>query len=203
MRSFFSKLFHLPVYIHLLAVVVVALISVYIVLKYLDLYTNHNQAVFVPDVRGLQIDDAIPFFEQNRLRYTIIDSIYSKEYMPGAIVKLTPEEKSKVKRNRFIYITINAKTEESATIPDLKDISFRQAYALLKSARFKDVEARYEPGEFLNATIGVEYNGKLVESDTRVPLTAKLILIVSDGNIELLETDTISESTIKGDESWF
>jgi len=203
MKSLIGKIFHLPVYIHLLAIVVVSLVALYIVLKYLDLYTNHNQAVEVPDVRGLLIEDAIPFLEQNTLRYTIIDSIYSKDYMPGAIVELMPEAKSKVKRNRYIYVTINAKSEESATLPDLIDISFRQAYASLKALRFKDVDHRYVPGEFYNLTIGVEYNGKLVESGTRVPLSEKLTLIISDGNSDMLERDTIADGTIKVDESWF
>ena len=205
-NSLFDKIFKLPVYIHLLAISVVACLVIYIVLKSVDAYTNHNQAVTVPDVRKLQIEEAAPFFEKSLLRYVIIDSIYSKDVAPGAIVELVPEANSKVKKNRLIYITINAKTEELAPIPEIEDISYRQAYALLKANGFIDVEWKYVSGEFLDLAIGVEYGGQIVNSGTRVPLTAKLILVVSDGNRTMHRGDSITNEDpeiIGGDESWF
>ncbi len=206
MKSFFEKIFKLPVYIHILAVLAVACIIIYIALKSIDSYTNHNQAVHVPDVRGLQIDDAIPFLEQSMLRYFIIDSVYSKEVTPGAIVELMPEANSKVKKNRTIYITVNARTEETAPIPEVADISYRQAYALLKARGFMDVEWKYVTGEYRDLTIGVEYGGQMVNSGTRVPLTAKLILVISDGHILPHEKDSAAEEgpvTTGDEESWF
>ncbi|MDR2914704.1 MAG: PASTA domain-containing protein [Tannerella sp.] len=206
MKSFFDKIFKLPVYIHILAVLTVACITIYIVLKGIDSYTNHNQAVHVPDVRGLQIEDAVPFLQQYMLRYEVVDSIYSKDVTPGAIVELMPEVNSKVKKNRTIYITINAKTEETAPIPEIADISYRQAYALLKARGFMDVEWKYVTGEYRDLTIGVEYGGQMVNSGTRVPLTAKLILVISDGNILPHEGGSAIEEEpeiTEDDESWF
>jgi len=206
MSSLFNRIIHGSVFVHLLAMAVISLIAVYITLKYLDFYTNHNQAVFVPDITGLQVEDAIPFLEQNSLRYTVVDSIYSKEVMPGAIVDLLPEAKSKVKKNRIIYMTINAKTEESVTLPDVADLSFRLAYATLKSKRFKDVDWKYVSGEFPDLTIGVEYNGQLVESGSRIPINAKLTLIISNGISRPFENDTIvngNTDNVGGIESWF
>lgn len=206
MKSIFNKIFQLPVYIHLLAVIMTCCIVIYVVLKGIDGYTNHNQAVHVPDVRGLQIEDAAPFLEQNMLRYVIIDSIYSKEVTPGAIVELLPEANSKVKKNRIVYLTVNAKTEETAIIPEITDISFRQAYALLRARGFMDVEWKYVSGEYRDLTIGVEYGGQMINSGTRVPLTAKLILVISDGYVIPHEADSVTiekPEIIGGDESWF
>ena len=205
--SLFNKFFQLPVYIHLLAISVAGCFTAYIVLKSIDTYTNHNQAVHVPDVRKLQIEEAVPFLEKSLLRYEIIDSIFSEDVPPGAIVELMPEANSKVKKNRVIYITVNAKTEKTAPIPEIEDISYRQAYALLKALGFIDLEKKYVTGEFLDLAIGVEYNGQLVSSGTRVPLTAELTLLISDGNILVNEGDSITEGNpeiiIDGDESWF
>ena len=203
--TLFSKIFKLPIYVHLLAIAATSCIAVYIVLKSIDVYTNHNQAVNVPDVRGLQIEDARPFFEDNILKYTVIDSIYSKDDIPGAIVELLPEANSKVKKNRIIYVTINAKTEETASIPEVKDISYRQAYALLKTCGFLYVEFKYVTGEYRDLTVGVEYGGIMMERGTRVPLTANLILVVSDGNI-VAESDSLATDSIdiSGDrDNWF
>ena len=205
-NSLFNKIFRLPVYVHLLAISVMLCIAVYIVLKSIDTYTNHNQAVTVPDVRGLQIEEAIPFLERSLLRYEIIDSVYTKREMPGAIIELMPEANSKVKKNRVIYITVNAKTEETAPIPEIEEISYRQAYALLKARGFVDVEWKYVTGEFLDLAIGVEYAGQMISSGTRVPLTAKLILVISDGNTLIQEGDSITGENpeiIVSDESWF
>jgi Uncharacterized protein conserved in bacteria len=206
-NSLFNKIFKLPVFIHLLLITIVACISVYIVLKSIDTYTNHNQAVHVPDVRGLQIEDAVPFFEKNLLSYKIIDSVFSKIDPPGAIIELLPEANSKVKKRRTIYITVNAKTEETAVIPDIEDmsLSFRQAYAILKARGFLDVDYKYVTGEFLDLALGVEYGGQMVKKGARVPLSAKLFLIISDGN-NTLQTDSITvenAGNLVGDESWF
>jgi hypothetical protein len=205
MNSFIGKIFKLPVYVHLLAIVIFTCFLISIVLKGIASYTNHNQAVHIPDVRGLQIEDAVPFFAQNMLRYVIVDSIFSKEKAPGAIVDLMPEANSKVKKNRIVSVTVNAKTEETAPIPDVTDISFRQAYALLSARGFIDVELKYVSGEYRDLSLGVEYGGKMVDSGTRVPLTAKLILVVSDGNIMPQENDSIENilEIIGDDESWF
>ena len=205
-----SKLFQLPIFIHLLAVIVVSFFAGYGTLKYIDRYTNHNQAVNVPDVKGLQIEDAAHFLAQNELRYTIIDSIYSKDFLPGAIVELSPEANAKVKRNRIISITVNAKTEETAPIPEVVDLSLRQAYSDVKACGFKYVEIKYITGEYLNLTVGIENEGKLVNSGTRVPLSAKLTLVLQDGNITPFEDEEEGEDgnktkkePVKIDESWF
>ncbi len=196
----------MPVYVHLLAILVLLCLIIYIVLKSIDLYTNHNQAVYVPDVRGLQIEDAAPFFEQNMLSYEIIDSVFSKEETPGAIIELIPEANSKVKKNRIVSVTVNAKTEETAPIPDIADISFRQAYALLRARGFTDVEYKYVSGEYRDLTIGVEYGGQIINTGTRVPLTAKLILVISDGHVIPEDSNAVKDENIEiigGDESWF
>jgi beta-lactam-binding protein with PASTA domain len=153
-------------------------------------------------VRGIQVEDAATFLEQNMLRYTVIDSIYSKEVMPGAIVELMPEANAKVKKNRTIYITINAKTEETVSLPDVTDASYRHAYAQLRSLGF-DVERKYVPGDFLDLTVGVEYKGNLVSGGMRVPRSANLILLVSDGNIVMPDDVPAIDENIEGDESWF
>ena len=206
MSTLINRIFQLPVFIHLLAVIVVSFLVGYGILKYVDRYTNHNQAVYVPDVRGLQIEDATPFLEQNSLRYTIVDSIYTKEKTPGAIVELMPEANSKVKKNRILSITINAKTEETAPIPEVADLSLRQAYSDVKALGFKYVDMKYVSGEYYNLTVGIEYEGMLVGSGTRMPLSAKLILVLQDGNITPLDTEGAGEEKkepVKSDGSWF
>ena len=206
MKSLFYKIFQIPIYIHLLAVIVLFFLVAFGTLKYIDWYTNHNKAVNVPDVRKLQIEEAAPFLEQNMLHYIIIDSIYSKEFMPGAIVELSPEANSKVKKNRIIYITVNAKTDKTVAMPELTDISGRQSYSDLKALGFNNIIVKYVQGEFKDLTVGVEYENNLVKSGARVPLSATLTLVIQDGNVSVLdnlEVDEEQTAPVKSDESYF
>ena len=136
MNNFFVKLIKNPYVLNLLLAVVVACALIYGTLVWLDKYTRHNEAVVVPDVKGLKIEEAAEFFKNNNLRYNVIDSVFSKDVDPGAIVELVPSAGSKVKEGRIVFITVNALTSQMATIPEVEDLSFRQAYALLKARGF-------------------------------------------------------------------
>ena len=83
MSNFFVKLIKNPFVINLLLVIVVSCGVVYGVLAWLDSYTRHNQAVVVPDVKGMKLEDAAEFFGNNKLRYNVIDSVFSKDVAPG------------------------------------------------------------------------------------------------------------------------
>lgn len=140
MNNFFVKLIKNPYVLNLLLAVIVACGLIYGTLKWLDKYTRHNEAVVVPDVKGLRVEEAAEFFKNNNLRYNVIDSVFSKDVSPGAIVELVPSAGSKVKEGRIVFITVNAMTSQMATIPEVEDLSFRQAYALLRARGFENVE---------------------------------------------------------------
>lgn len=197
-----------PIVLNLILAVIVTIVVIMIALSWLDTYTRHNEAVVVPDVKGLTIEKADEFFRSNNLRYNIVDSVYSKDVAPGAIVELLPAAGSKVKEGRIVFITINAKTSQMAALPEVEDISFRQAYALLKASGFTRVEIVYKPGEYKDLVIGVETNGQMLSAGKFVPLTAPLDLLVSSGEKEDPEemNDSIPEGEALPDaevETWF
>ena len=101
MKDFLVKLIKNPYVLNLLLAVVVACALVFGTLKWLDSYTRHNEAVVVPDVKGLGMEEAAEFFKNSNLRYNVIDSVFSKDVKPGAIVELVPMAGSKVKEGRI------------------------------------------------------------------------------------------------------
>ena len=211
MNNFFVKLIKNPYVLNLLLAVVVTCGLIYGTLKWLDKYTRHNEAVVVPDVKGLKMEEAAEFFKNNNLRYNVIDSVFSKEVEPGAIVELVPAAGSKVKEGRIVFITVNALTSQMATIPDVEDLSFRQAYALLRARGFESVEIEYVAGDFKDLAVSVELRGKTLEKGEHVPLTAPLVLKVSSGDpnfsADSLSLDSLSvmpvESLDSEEENWF
>ena len=170
-----------PVLIHLVSAIFVFFIIIFLVLKGLDVYTLHNKAIEIPDVKGLLVADAAVFLENKGLRYTVIDSVYSKEVKPGAIAEIIPAIGSKVKKGRILFITINAHTVQMTAIPNIKDLSLRQGEAQIYAHGFTSVEIKYVPSPYRDLIIGVEYQGKELKPGDLVPLTSALILKVGNG----------------------
>ena len=185
MKDFLVKLIKNPYVLNLLLAVVVACALVFGTLKWLDSYTRHNEAVVVPDVKGLGMEEAAEFFKNSNLRYNVIDSVFSKDVKPGAIVELVPMAGSKVKEGRIVFVTVNALTSQMATIPEVEDLSFRQAYAILRARGFEKIEIEYVPGDFKDLALGVELHGRVLQKGEHVPLTAPLVLKVSSGDAEM------------------
>lgn len=206
MKDFFVKLIKNPYVINLLLAVFVSCALIYGALKWLDSYTRHNEAVVVPDVKGLEVEDAAVFFKNSNLRYNVIDSVFSKDVKPGAIVELLPSAGSKVKEGRIVFITVNALTSQMATIPEVEDLSFRQAYALLRARGFENIEIEYVPGDFKDLAVAVTLRGRTLQKGEHVPLNSSLVLKVSSGEAEILEQDSLSapvESLDSEEENWF
>jgi len=207
MNKFLAKLIKNPFFVNFLLMLAVLLLVLFGTLKWLSHYTRHNEVVLVTDVKGLTIEDAASFFENNGLRYHIIDSVFSKDVAPGTIVELTPNVGSKVKEGRIVFVTLNALTSQVETIPDVEDMSFRQAYALLRARGFDAVEIKYVPGDFKDLAIAVELRGRVLKAGEKVPLTSPLVLKVSNGEDELLEDSLNLEEPVKPlnseDENWF
>lgn len=208
MKNFFVKLIKHPIVLNLLLAIVASCALLYGVLKYLDSYTRHNEAVLVPDVKGMMLEDAAPLFKAGQLRFEVIDSVFSKDVAPGSVVELVPKAGSKVKEGRIVFVTINALTAQMGRIPEVEDLSFRQAYALLRSRGFTTVEVEYVPGEYKDLAIAVELQqGGTLNPDANVPLSAALKLIVSSGTTELSDSLDFTlqpvEQLNSEEESWF
>lgn len=208
MSKFFVKLIKSPYIINLIVAAILTCGVIWGVLHWLDVYTRHNEAVIVPDVKGMKLEEAAAFFQNNGLRYNVIDSVFSKDVAPGAIVELVPNVGSKVKEGRIVFVTINALTAQMAVIPEVEDLSFRQAYALLRSRGFNTIEIKYVPGDYKDLAVCVELGGRVLQKGEHVPLSSSLTLKVSSGDTEMLpdslNMDSIPVENLHSEvEDWF
>jgi beta-lactam-binding protein with PASTA domain len=186
-----EQLMRMPILYHLIAAIFILCILLFLVLKGLNIYTRHNQAVVIPDVKGMLISEAALFFDNNGLRYSIVDSIFSKEVAPGAIVDVYPSIGSKVKEGRIISVTLNAMEVEKSDIPDVSDLSYRQAHASLQARGFTSIEIKYIHGTYRDLAVDVELkNGRKLRPGESIPLSSALVLNVSDGG-ETPDSDSV------------
>ena len=170
---------------------------------WLNVYTRHGEAVVVPDVKGLKIEQAADFFKDNSLRFEIVDSVYNKSSVPGVIVETIPAAGTKVKRNKNIYITINAYSSQTNIVPEVKEQSLRQAVAKLNAAGFKNVQIKYIPAAYRDLVMGLEYKGSDISPGARLPIDSRFLLLVGDGNQDADEFEDLdSTGTPSVDDSW-
>lgn len=139
-------------------------------------YTKHNQGVTVPDITKLEINDAIKSLRNIGLRDSIIDRRYNAAYPANYVIDQTPGASTIVKPNRKVYLTVNTSNTPKVIVPEVKDLSLRNAELQLKNYGLKIGTISYESSPFKNTVIrqSVEH-GKLVERGSVISLT------ISDG----------------------
>lgn len=192
----FLKKFTGNIYVrNIILIIIVASGLIAITLFCLNKYTRHNETIEVPDLKGLQIQDAASIISSSNLRYEVVDSVYNQEGIPGAIVEQIPLGKSHVKEGRTIYLTIQAKTEQLVSIPDLEDASLRQAESLLKSLGFNRINIEKVPSQYQDLVFGVVYKGITVKPGQKIPKNSILTLRVGDGGVSADSTEIDSTTT--------
>ncbi|MDR1369981.1 MAG: PASTA domain-containing protein [Dysgonamonadaceae bacterium] len=201
MKKIWNFIWNNPYIRTLLLAIGILLALIMTTLWALGMYTQHGKAVVVPDVKGLQVSDAAPFFEKSALRYEVIDSSFIKNAAPGSIVEMTPQAGTKVKENRIIYLTINAFSTQMFIIPDIKDLSQRQAIAMLSAIGFEHINVEFIDGAYRDLVMGLKANGKEVNAGDKLPINSRLIILVSSGNDPIQADSVVIDTT--PDESWF
>lgn len=152
-------------------------------------FTRHGQAFTVPDYTGVPIDSIQAYDPGHGFEYLIIDSVYQKDAKLGSIILQNPSPGALVKENRKIYLTIVAKMPEKVAMPDLLDLSLRQAIGRLKGNGLIPGNLTYAPSFDRNAVLAQLYNGDTIPADSLILKGSKidLILGLGYGNKEALQ----------------
>ena len=149
---------------------------------YLPSSTNHNETITVPELVGLTFDDLDEFVIKRDLRYEVVeDSGYSEQADPFTILSQNPKPGSKVKMNRKIYISLNAKVPPQVKMPNLINTNVENAEDILNSNGLKLGELTYEPNLANNAVLAQRMGGKKVEAGTPVYKGSSIDLVIGDG----------------------
>jgi len=144
-------------------------------------YTQHDSVITVPDVTTLTVDEASPFIEKKGLRYKIVDSIRVATARPGVILEQKPVPGARVKQNRFIFLTVNAISEERIIFPDVQDFSQRQAVATLEANGIHVSSIEFMPSEYRDLVLGVRFQGRNIPAGFRLPKNSSVTLVVGQG----------------------
>jgi eukaryotic-like serine/threonine-protein kinase len=172
-----SKIFLRQLLLALAASVVVLWVS----LKLLDTYTLHGRSITVPDLEGFHEADVKPLLSRMNLRYVINDSIFDDSREKGTIAAQTPAPGTEVKRNRTIYLTMVAFLPEMIPMPDLNDLSLRQAVTVLETYGLHVGQLETRPDIAVNAVLQQKYNHGIIEPGTLVEKGTAIDLVIGAG----------------------
>ena len=209
-KEFFSFKTNKYFWLNLIAMMAVVILLLFGVLKWLDVYTRHGEAVVVPDVKGMTVGEAEMLLRNHGLVCVVSDSNYVKNKPAGSILELNPSAGQKVKEGRTIYLTINTLDVPLRLVPDVADnSSVRQAQAKILAAGFKLSENELISGE-KDSVYGVKYKGRQLNMRDKVPVGATLTLLVGDGETQVQDSDSLEivedaagTTDVSTDDSWF
>ena len=100
-----------------------------------------------------------------------------------------------MKEGRTIYLTVQAKSEQLVSMPDLEDASLRQAEALLKALGFSRINIEKVPSQYQDLVFGVAYRGVTVKAGQKIPKNSVLTLRVGDGGVSADSTEIDTTTT--------
>jgi beta-lactam-binding protein with PASTA domain len=137
--------------------------------------------VAVPNIKGYTVAEADSVLAEKGLRYVISDSVYYKEVKRGTIIEQDPLPNQQVKDNRTIYLVVNAMSVPIVPIPELIDLSLRQALATLNTYGFVAGDLEYVPDLARDAVIAQKINGKEVKAGDLVKKGTIINLVMGGG----------------------
>lgn len=141
-----------------------------------NLYTQHDYYTKVPNFKGIYINNLSDAMDDYDISYSIIDSIYSSDFPKGTVVDQNPAAGSTVKNGRTVYLTVNAFLNQQVLMPNLINLSLRQATSLLETYGLKIGKLTYVDG--LPPIIEQWYDGKKVAPNTPIYKGSSIDLVL-------------------------
>lgn len=184
--GFFYFLSKRKFYLHFLIAIFATVLLLWIALKSMDIFTQHGDVYIIPDFSGNTLSEIEEKGYRDYFTFEIIDSVYFKTKEKGTIVLQHPLSGSRVKQGRHVYLTIVAQTPEKVLMPNLKNLSLRQALVTLESNELLVGSLEYIQYFARNAVVDQIIEGEPVEPGTELTKGTVIDLILGKGDITVM-----------------
>lgn len=172
---------HRPLWVNILAGVILAVGIFSLFLFSLDWITGHGKSGTVPSVAGKKFDDAVKILKKAGFDVEIQDSIYVDTAKPMTVIKQFPEADEIVKSNRTVLLIISRAIPPEMEMPNLHGYSFRNAEMVLKNMDLKIGDTTFKPDFAKNAVLEQWYNGAVITPGTKIRKGSVISLVLGDG----------------------
>ncbi len=167
-------------YINLL--IAIALVVIIIEVAFLSLkgYTRHGEEIVVPNFVGLNCDSILEQCKDD-FNFVMLDSVYTKNLPEGSIYQQDPLPNSNVKKGRNLYYVKVSEAPEKVVMPNLKNLSLRQAMVALRANGLNVSELEFVDHFARNAIVEQEFKGEVIEPGTELVKGSSIKLKVGYG----------------------
>ncbi|GGK44909.1 MULTISPECIES: PASTA domain-containing protein [Flavobacteriaceae] len=174
-----SKIFLKQVIIAFVGLVV----FVFVVMKWLNISTNHDQKIEVPNLEKMSLSEVEKTLKELDLKLFVIDSAsYNPEYPKKSVIDQDPGPGEFVKENRKIYLTLNPTGYRNIEVPNVFGKSKRQVTSQLSSIGFKiSANPIYVSDIAKDVVRGLKFNGKDLKAGDKIPKNSIITLKLGDG----------------------
>ncbi|WP_350287797.1 PASTA domain-containing protein [uncultured Croceitalea sp.] len=184
MKDFFnfirSKTFLIQLGLALVLVVVICFIT----LQWLKSTTNHGEFVEVPDFSKMSVQEMRKTAEEAGLRYEVLDSTnFNPDFPRFSILEQNPTAGTKVKDNRKIYFTVNPSGYKKVTVPDIIQVTQRNATSMLRAVGLDVQRVTYIDELGKDMVYQMKFKGKYIKHGDKLPKTSRIELICGNGSI--------------------
>ena len=146
----------------------------------LDKFTRHGEEFMVPDFVGMNYDDVVETYGGD-FTFILLDSIYVKNFPEGAVYQQNPAKNAKVKKGRNVYIIRTTIAPEIVAMPNLRNLSLRQAMVSLNMAGLKVEKLEFVDYFARNAVVEQKIKDEVVEPKEDVVKGTAVTLVVGLG----------------------
>ena len=167
-------------YINLLVIILLCFVILFLTIRMLGSYTRHDKVFELPDFRGYTEQEMYDTYGRD-YHFILIDSVYSKTEAPGTVVQQDPLPLSKVKHGRNVYYIVVAQTPEKTIMPNLNNLSLREALVRLESSGLQVEKLVYVEHFARNAICEQRYDGSVIKPGTELTKGSKITLNVGIG----------------------
>jgi len=170
-----------PLWINLLAGLVLMVVLLFILSIFLGPLTRHGKNKTVPNVMGKSFEEAKNILNNSGFEVEVQDSIYSDTIAKGSVLRQVPDGDGIVKISRTVYLTINRQVPPMVEMPNLKDFSFRNAELQLKNMGLRVGNTSYVHDFAKNTVQEQHYSGTPIAPGTKIQQGSSIDLVLSDG----------------------
>jgi len=183
--GFFYFLKKRKFYKHLLIAIVLTIALLWVSLQMLSLYTRHGDVYLVPDFTGKTLEQLTKEGFDKYFDFQVIDSVYDDTRPRGSVFMQNPEPGSKVKQGRHLFLTVVASMPEKVVMPNLKNLSLRQALVSLDLGGLKVGHLEYVDYFARNAVIDQLVDEEPVEPGTELNRGTPVSLVLGKGEMKV------------------
>jgi len=181
---------------HILLITCVFIFVCIIALFALSSYTRHGTEVVMPDFIGMDSQELSNNDDASKDYIIIIsDYLYDRNTPSGTVLKQDPHVGEMVKKGRKVYVTVASSEPPKVIMPQLQDISLRQAEIMLKAIGLECGPVIFKPDCYENAVLEQLYNGRAIAPGTEISAGEAITLVVGK-NTDVLPYENENE-TIK------